>query len=321
MTEDSISQFREVLLQAGLSPGEIVPDGKIRRRGTSDRPRSDNGWFVLFADPLAGAFGDWSTGLSEKWSNGRSIDPRFWENISGEIARQKKERKAAEERKHEEAAQGAKSILEGLPHADASNPYLTRKGVKPCPGLKMDGSELVVPVLGRDKKPISLQRIAPDGTKRFLSGARVAGGFFSIRGKDDAPLYICEGVATGLSVHEATEATVICAFSAGNLKAVAQIARRKYPKRAIMVVGDNDQHTEQETGQNPGLKAANEAAKAVKAKVVEPGFNGDFNDYHQLEGIKATRELLLSVEPKTHFSAVELMARYFERIEPIIEGV
>ena len=60
--------FRAVLLDYGLQPIEIIPDGLIRRCPTTEKPHSRNGWHVLYSDPPAGAFGDWATGLLETWT-------------------------------------------------------------------------------------------------------------------------------------------------------------------------------------------------------------------------------------------------------------
>jgi len=44
-------------------------------------------------------------------------------------------------------------------------------------------------------------------------------------------LIICEGYATGASLHEATGFQVLCAMSAGNLLPVAQAVRNADPKK------------------------------------------------------------------------------------------
>jgi len=57
-------------------------------------------------------------------------------------------------------------------------------------------------------------------------------------------LFICEGFATGASIHEATEATVLVAFDCGNLAAVAAMARLLHPSREIIICADDDRKTE-----------------------------------------------------------------------------
>jgi len=296
---DVISEFSEVLRVAGFLPGEIIADGVLRRCPTSEKPKRKNGWFALYDGERAfGVYGDWQTGLNEKWTgNGKALDAAEFRKVSAQIERDRKNWKKEEAVRQKDAAKRARSTLDSLPEADESNPYLIRKGVKTCPRLKADGDKLIVPVMVNGK-PVSHQTIKPDGSKKFLFGGKVKGGYFPIKGNDTKPLYICEGVATGLSIHEATGATALCAFSKGSLLAVAQMARKEYPKRKIIIAADNDQETEAKTGENPGIKAAHEAAKAINARVVYPEGNGDFNDLHKSKGIEAVRERLL-VDPET----------------------
>ena len=203
----------------------------------------------------------------------------------------RREREEEQAQEWERAAKRAATVLNQAEPCHA-HPYLERKGVKPCPRLVVDtDGKLLVPVLDPDGKPQSLQTIAPDGEKRFMPCGKMAGGYFPIKGDTTSPLLVCEGLATGLSIHEATSATVLVAFTAGNLEGVAQIARKRYPERVITICGDDDHKTEG----NPGLKNATEAARAVRGKIAMPRFSNDhgagsdFNDLHQSEGLDVVR--------------------------------
>jgi len=240
---DPAAEFRDVLIAAGIHSAEVVPDGVIHRCGTADHPRSQNGWYVLHPDPYAGAFGDWATGTSEKWSCGGTISDTDRDRLRVEIDRQRAERESRLSEIQSAAAQRAREYLSGLKPATALNGYLINKGVKPCPGLLALDNQLVVPVLSPDdNQPMSFQTIIPfrkPKEKLFLSGGRVKGGFFPIKGKD-GPLLICEGIATGLSIHHATGLTVLVAFSTTNLANVAMMARGRYPERRIILCADDD---------------------------------------------------------------------------------
>ena len=146
----------------------------------------------------------------------------------------------------------------------------------------------------------ALQFIAPDkrfgqaGDKRdknFLSGGKTTGAFFTLSENPEGPIVICEGYATGASIHQATGYAVICAMSCGNLAVVAKALRRKWPHREMVVAADNDQWG----SDNPGLRGATEAANAVHARVAMPRFGNrankptDFNDLHRLEGLPAVK--------------------------------
>ena len=101
-----------------------------------------------------------------------------------------------------------------------------------------------------------------------MTGGRIAGCFFTLADKPDSPLVICEGYATGASIHEATGYAVVCAMNCGNLLAVAKALREKLPTRDIIIGADNDQLTDG----NPGLTKATEAAKTIGARLAVPQF-------------------------------------------------
>ena len=171
---------------------------------------------------------------------------------------------------------------------DANHPYLRRKGIPALEGIRQarDGA-LLIPVLDTADNLQSLQRIYPDGTKRFLVGGKVSGGQFIIQGQPEKPIAICEGFATGASIHLATGWTVHVAFSANNMPVVAKPARDRFTDRAIIICGDNDE---------AGRKSGEDAAGLANAQLLFPHFtddNGtDFNDLHQIEGIEAVRSQL-----------------------------
>jgi len=62
---------------------------------------------------------------------------------------------------------------------------------------------------------------------------------------------VCEGYATGATIHEATGLAVIVAFDAGNLLPVARFFREKKPDWLIVIAADNDAWTDTPI-KNPG---------------------------------------------------------------------
>jgi len=294
---DAVSELIQAVEADGLIPGEVLPDGVLRRCGTTDKPKSKNGWYVLHADPFAGAYGNWATGLYKPWSlHGEPLPPAIRQRLKQDIERQKAERLKAEGETKATATAEARGYLDGLKPATDSNQYLKQKGVKAAAGLLADGDVLVVPVLGEDDKPISYQRIDPTGSKRFCPGAPVAGGWFAINWNGGS-LLICEGVATGLSLHEATGFTVLCAFSAGNLEKVAKMARSQYPERQIILAADNDTKNEAKSGKNLGVEVAKAAAVAVNGLLAIPEAGGDWNDIHAAQGLEAVKSGIESARP------------------------
>jgi putative DNA primase/helicase len=218
--------------------------------------------------------------------------------LRAEIEVQRAERERNQAEAQAEAITEARRYLTTLNPATDANHYLVRKGVKPVAGLLQAGADLIVPVLGADGKPMSFQRITPDGGKLFEKGCPTRGGFFAIGPKGDGgPLLLAEGLATALSCYEATDWPCLVAFNAGNLEAVARMARDRYPERRIIIAADNDQATLERTGKNTGIEAARAAAEAVGGLLAIPPAGGDFNDLAINEGPEAVKRIIENAEP------------------------
>lgn len=299
-----IEQFRAAMLAASLAPpDEVVPDGRLHRFSTNGKAKDDSGWYVLHLDGTpAGAFGCWRSGLQSSWCTKADNDMTEAEREAHRhrIKAIQAQRETEQSLRQQQASDAAALIWKaGTPAT--GHVYSTRKGIKPH-GVKCDGHHLLIPMRDTSGKLYSLQTIAPDGSKRFQPGGRVKGCYHSI-GKPNGMLIVCEGYATGASIHEASGHAVAVAFNAGNLRAVAESLRAKHPALKIMLAADDDVGT---LG-NPGLTKATEAARAVDGYLTKPDFcNGrpagatDFNDLHQIAGTEAVRGCIESaarVEP------------------------
>jgi len=286
MTDTAI-QFRDALQDVfGLLDWLPEADGSIHRfRVPEDKPNTLNGWYVLHLDGIAsGAFGSWRDGSSHTWSSRKPADRLESALIAQRIEQARHQREAEQRQRQAAAAARAGRIWSDAQPACADHPYLTRKGIKPY-RLRQSGDVLLVPLYA-DGRLMNLQQIMPDGSKRFLSGGRVKGCYSSIgrleRGK---PLYICEGWATGASIHADTEHAVACAMNAGNLLEVGRQLQRQHPDSLLVIAGDDDRQTESEGKGNPGVEAASKAATALGCAMVLPVFPpdaplalSDFND-------------------------------------------
>ena len=158
-----------------------------------------------------------------------------------------------------------------------------------------------------------LQFLLTNGDKRFWPKHTKKTGHFHQIGK--APtgaerIVICEGYATGASIHEATGITVFIAFDKGNLLPVAKVARKAYRECEILIAADDDYLTAKKTGANPGVDAAKKTAKHVRGTEIVPTFknrNGekwtDFNDLHVTEGLEAVAACFVLTDKswQTHF--------------------
>ncbi|RJG01271.1 toprim domain-containing protein [Noviherbaspirillum sedimenti] len=263
-----IDQFRQAIEAAGLpAPAEIIDDGSIHRFSTNGKRGDSAGFYMLHGDGIpAGAFGCWRSGLTSTWcaKSDRDMSASERQAMRERIEGMKRQREAEKESNQAQARETAARLVQAAPATQ--HPYLTTKGIKPH-GARSDGERLVIPMRDTDGTLHSVQTIGPDGGKLFLLGGRVSGCYFSI-GKPAGRLIVCEGFATGASIHECTGHAVAVAFNAGNLQAVAVALRAKYPKLPIIIAADDDYAT----AGNPGLSKARQAARAVGGVVAVPDF-------------------------------------------------
>ena len=239
------------------------------------------------------------------WSPKQDLRKKTQEEIEKQqaVLRQKAEQEAIKQANlQQSAAQRANqewnqaTLLQGSNH-----PYLQKKNIASY-GLRVgrDGA-LLVPGMSMYDGIQTLQRIYPDGSKRFVKGGKKAGCFHWISQHDtNVPTHVdivlCEGYATAASIFEAISGIVVVCFDAGNLMPVAQDIRRTYPNNRIVIAGDNDQYGEKNTGKVKGDAVAFGVENALS---VYPEFRQletyptDFNDLHHLEGLDEVKEQLM----------------------------
>ena len=288
---DPIENFRLAIAAAGLeAPDTIRADGVIHRFSPTGKCGDDAGWYLLHLDGVpAGSFGNWRDGYSQCWSakDERTMSAADRKALAQRIEAMRRQRDAEQRQCHADAAAGA--LVRWAASAPAvTHPYLSAKGVR-AHGVRIEANHtLLIPLRDSEGRLHSLQTIAPDGLKRFVPGGKVKGCFHAI-GRPSGKLAICEGYATGATIHEDTGHAVAVTFNAGNMLPVARALRTKYPRVTLVVCADDDWKTEG----NPGLTAATEAARAVGGLLAVPDFTGlpransdsDFNDLHRLAGM------------------------------------
>lgn len=274
----SSENLQGVLALAGLpTSNPIIADGKLHRfHVAGDTPKSLNGWYVFYSgDVAAGAFGCWKRGISKTWCSKSKNDMTYAERQKY-VYKIKKAQKAHEDEKllcQSAAAIKARAIWNASSPAPDTHPYLVKKGVK-SHGIRQYKGNLVIPL--RDGAGVlhSLQFIDKQGRKKFLSGGRTKGCYFSM-GIPAETLCVAEGYATASSIYESTGYAVAVVFSCNNIKAVAEALRDKFPSTKFVICADNDTKTKG----NPGLTCAREAAAAINGFVAVPPCHGDFNDF------------------------------------------
>jgi putative DNA primase/helicase len=318
MLDDVLNQ----LADHGLEPQQPLTYGKLTRCKTQqDNGKEKNGWYVLHEHFTAkgetlifGSFGDWRTGDSYKVK----VKPGRMSPEEREVMRARQEeakRRAAEIAANaaRRAANRASSLFKKMPEKGRSA-YLDRKQIG---GFRVRyaprSGAFLVPMSNARDQVVGLQVIYPakqESTGRDKSywpyGMSKEGAFHLI-GPDPEPgepLLICEGYATGASLHMATAFAVAIAFDAGNLLTVAKAMRDRFPGRPMIVCRDDDWKTKRPNGDawNPGEEKATNAALVVGGQVVAPTFSGerevkwtDFNDLHCAEGLDAVRRQVMAV--------------------------
>jgi len=170
--------------------------------------------------------------------------------------------------------------------AKDSFPYLSRKGV-PSLGLRTDsdskmGQVILIPALNANGQIVGLERINAEGQKQHLGDKKEA--YFLIgEPRPGDIVHVCEGYATGASLHEITGSPVAVSFSAFNLPNVAEILEGK--KYNVTVCTDSG------APQVPGFR-----------NILTPEGTPDkqdWNDIHQQQGLDRARELFREAEAKS----------------------
>ncbi len=268
-------RFMCAISTASLTPHDphfgIVADGQIHRfRVDGDKAGSLNGWYVLHLDGKPfGAFGSWKTGQSISWSAEKPETMTAAERAAqaARMARVIAQRDSLRQEVELEAEKRAQQLWDRSRPATDDHPYLRKKAVHAY-GIRQLGENLIIPLRDSTGRLRSLQFITPGGEKRFLTGGRKSGCYYSI-GKPSGRLCVAEGYSTAASIYQATGYATAVAFDCGNLRRVAQSLRGKFPRLQLILCGDDDWATPG----NPGRRYAEEAARAVGGYLALPLFS------------------------------------------------
>lgn len=291
--DDAISQ---ACSEAGIVPPKARTYGKwIKADTRSGRNGKGDGRLIL--DDRRVTAHNWQTGQSVTvWLQDGALDKRSRQRIA-------QDRQRADVLKRERAAEAAAIANRMMSTATLStHPYLGRKGfptermpvidadnVRRIGGdylVTQDGQRAVIMAARRGAPVTSVQLIWEDGTKKFLAGGEIAGTSHRIAA-GHGPTWLCEGLATGLSIRAALGHrgdTILCCFSASNLAAVAKGVRGR-----VLIAADNDKPQPQFGGLGTGEHFARLSGKPY---VMPPEIGQDFNDFHQAAGIFALQGFL-----------------------------
>ncbi len=302
--EDPTRVFLSTLHADGLIVDTIVPGDLVRIATKEDRRGQKSGWYIYHADGLpVGIYGDWRAGWERTWcAKTRSdLPPAEYAAQQAAIAHAQAVRAQALKKRHDQTAARAARLFAGAEPA-TDHPYLTAKGVG-AHGLRVRHGTLLVPLCTPAGEIRTLQRIGSDGSKRYLAGGEKQGNCHLI-GMPRGVILVCEGYATGASLHEATGHAVAVASDKTNLAPVGRALHIAYPAARIVFCADDDRW--KDPTQNPGARAAESAAHGVPgATWLVPRFREDathptdFNDLATLEGLGVVRAQIETAVPAT----------------------
>lgn len=254
----SLDQIRAQLAAADhpLPAGHPIADGKHHRYGTRKKY-----WYQLREVVSKGTV----IGYSGTFGHFSGDDPgteRFrWDGapLSDEVLAETRRRQEVVEREQaeREARQGklaANRAHDQWGRADehGSSVYLDRKKITP-EGVRFDddGTMFVPMFQYGDDEPrlVGLQKITPDGAKRFNKGMQKKGAAYLLGDveADEKMVLVAEGYATGRSIRMATRrafALSVC-FDAGGILPAVQYLRAAHPDVHILVCADDDWKIEQ----------------------------------------------------------------------------
>lgn len=322
MIQDPTGQLLQKMAGHDLHPKTIAWDGRKNRFPGAGKKRGKDAWYIAYPDRKGAHFGDFSTGVKKHFMVGRDKPPSIEERRKWAEEKERRDKEKAAERA--KALEQVRKVFAAAEDPDPKNkphPYLFRKGIEDYGHLRISthvwldkkakwqvpAGLLLVP-MWKDGKLVNIQRIWPkEGMKpKYWPGAETIGARHVIgmhQGKLDV-VYICEGWATGYTIHKVTGQPVVVAFSAGGLRTVAEDLRKKRDPKRIILAADNDRWSKIVRGggkddiPNVGVTYASRAAKEAKAEVAIPDFEDlegkptDFDDLRQREGEDAVRKWL-----------------------------
>lgn len=289
--------FIQTLVSAGVDniPSIEVKPNQFQRFG------KDKKYSVLY-DGNFGYFKDWSGEIPDiLWfSNSikRELSFKERQELNKQIAIEKQQREEELKNQYEQASIKANEIWQSL-SLSGSSAYLTKKKLAPIDGVRFGnddkGNFIATALIDNSGKIWSLQFIYDNKFKKFLSDGKVKGCYSEFGNKEASSIFVCEGLATGLSILLAMpDFLIVIAYNCHNLKEVAGNIKTKYPQKKIIIAGDNDLTK----SYNIGKEKAGEAARGLGLDLVLPTFKdtsskpSDFDDLRRLEGVEEVKKQL-----------------------------
>jgi len=285
---DVLGQLRD----GGLLVTDLEVSGRVIRRPVDGGGREKRGWYVLHEwrredgrSLIVGAWGIYrgnDPGTKKIDLRGERLSAEESAALRERLREDRRRAAAARKASARRAARRAEQVwrkASATPPGDVQPEYLRRKGVAGH-GVRYTESGAVVLamhdgagrvhglqfLLSRSGHADRIQRTGRD-KEYWPAGTQKQGRYFLV-GRPSWLVLVCEGYATGASLHEATGLPVAVAFDANNLAPVAQELRNRYRDARLLICADDDFATRG----NPGIASASAAALKVAGAFVAPRF-------------------------------------------------
>lgn len=315
---DYESQIRAEMERHGIVCNEAIErDGRIHRFRSNGETKK-NAWYKFFTDePAVCVFGHHKLygreSLSWKADVKRDLTPEEKEKWKKHLASERQRKFREEQHELKQAMKKSNEVWSVSAPNPADHAYVLRKRIQPHAARRYQGQthvyrrveiktgDLVIPVK-RKEELIGLQLIKEDGLKLFLPGTKKEGSYCHLGPAPQDVLVICEGYATGATIHEATALPVFVLWDCYNLVPTVKSIRATYPDARIIIAADDDWKTVQPP--NPGITEAGKAAALINAEIARPRFQDgreekwtDFNDLAAVYGIAEVASQILTGKP------------------------
>lgn len=269
-----------------IDPAKLYAGERIRRCGTTDKPRSANG--AYFWDGERGWVFNWASEARVQWFNDQASKP--WTEAEKQAWKTRRQaNRAHQDGQHHQAAMHAAELIRTT--KPGTHDYLARKGFPDLEGMIDTAGALIVPMRNLETNALmGAQRIywnEPERhwDKKMLPGMKAKGAVLRLGDKTASETFLVEGYATGLSVLAALRsvglrAAVVICFSANNLELIAPQVKGR-----VFVFADNDKT-------DVGEKSAQATGMPYCMSPVE---GEDANDLHVRAGLMPVVQLLMDV--------------------------
>ena len=223
-----------------IDPNRLYASDKIKRCGTVEKPKSDNGAYLW--DGQRGWCFNWSGEARLIWYQDKDAKP-WTDEEKRSFALKRASAASEQDQAYQRTAQKADIVLRSA--KQANHPYLEIKGFPEEKGLVLD-DKLLIPMRNvvtnklQGYQSIQWNMEERKYEKKMLPGMRAKNAVLFLGNRDLPECWIVEGYATGLSVLAALRsvgilASVVVTFSASNMVQVAdQIPGKRF------IFADND---------------------------------------------------------------------------------